>query len=171
MFWHYLIDPKPYVPSSTIVLQIDTKKDMSNSWWTSFHQFLPLPRQSICNQQKCIYIRILLPQVSGPKCFDDLKKFDGHVCSTYLEAHFKHGLVCCVNAHVWAQWPVYLWMKYREPFWRLQKSWTTNDSLIWRIYKPNACWYQRWVVLRDGNVKLMACPKSAEGVQILFQQV
>ncbi|XP_034044527.1 uncharacterized protein LOC117526576 [Thalassophryne amazonica] len=45
------------------------------------------------NQQECFYLRLLLHTVTGPTSFEDLRTFEGEVCTTYREACAKHGLL------------------------------------------------------------------------------
>lgn len=44
-------------------------------------------------QLECFHLRILLTHVRGPKSFQDIKTFEGHICSTYQEACRMRGLI------------------------------------------------------------------------------
>lgn len=45
------------------------------------------------NQQECFFLRLLLHEIRGPRCFADLRTYDQDVCQTYREACKKHGLL------------------------------------------------------------------------------
>lgn len=40
---------------------------------------------------ECFYLRILLTKKRGPRCFDDLKRFEGRLCGKYQEACLLRG--------------------------------------------------------------------------------
>ena len=44
-------------------------------------------------QGKCYYLRLLLHEVCGATCFDDLKRVSGEICSTFRQASHRRGLL------------------------------------------------------------------------------
>ena len=45
------------------------------------------------NQHECFFLRLLLHTVTGPTSFQDLLRFEDHICPTYRDACLRHGLL------------------------------------------------------------------------------
>ena len=45
------------------------------------------------NHHECFFLRLLLHTVTGPTSFQDLLRFEDHICLTYRDACLRHGLL------------------------------------------------------------------------------